>query len=474
MNYDRQRRAAVEGAVQALGHVAARAAKPLVLGLAKLLLPVLLPLALILLLALFCYAAVFALPRYIMDESPSFGPGKVVAIWTTGEKDDPWTTETDAELARQYRELGDRWKEGLEGRESLLDRLGPDWAEDVASGLVLSEEDQAEPYRLPWSVLAGVDRILGDPYVSRAQDKPGAPPLPVGWSRYPRPEKAYEALRSEFAWKTVTIRKTIYEKTTDESGNETVTSRTVTAAIRLLVEADTYEADYRFRWEPKTVVRGNPGEGSGSVSEVWVLAGAEKKGPYFGRLKEYLASGGIYDPLDVETALRLAMTYDPDYAADLDLLDTVDWAFSEDFSVPRWQGVSSGKALPLPAEYVSRVASPFGMRLHPIYHRWRFHNGVDFAAPEGTPVFAFSSGLVVWAGSMGGYGLAVVIDHGGYKTLYAHLSRVDARPGREVAAGEKIGEVGTTGVSTGPHLHFTVWEVEDGVLRPVDPMSYLR
>jgi murein DD-endopeptidase MepM/ murein hydrolase activator NlpD len=89
-------------------------------------------------------------------------------------------------------------------------------------------------------------------------------------------------------------------------------------------------------------------------------------------------------------------------------------------------------------------------------------------------VFAFSSGLVVWAGRMGGYGLAVVIDHGGYKTLYAHLSAVDARPGREVAAGEKIGEVGTTGVSTGPHLHFTVWEVGDGVLRPVDPMSYIR
>lgn len=462
-NYDRQRRAAVEAAAQALGQVALRAAKPLLLGLLKLLLPVLLPLAIILALALFCYAVVFALPKYIMEESPSSGPGKVVAIFTTGEKDDPWTTETDAELAAKYRELGERWREGLEGPEEFRARLGPDWAAEIAEGLLFGEQEQAEPYRLPWSVMAGVDRILGDPYVHRRSPE-----------REPRPEEAWEALKSSFKWRTVTVKKTIYEKKVDDEGNEYVGVRTVTAEVRLLEEAGTYEARYRFRYEPKTIVRGNPSEGSGSVTELWVLKDMDKQGPYFGRLKDHLAANGVPDPLDAEAALRLAMTYDEEYAADLDLLDTVDWAFQEDFSVPRWQGTAGGRALPLPGEFMSRVTSPFGMRLHPVYRRWRFHNGVDLAAPAGTPVFAFSAGLVVWAGSMGGYGLAVVVDHGAYKTLYAHLSRVEARYGREVAAGEKIGEVGDTGVTTGPHLHFTVWEVEGGFLRPVDPVTYLR
>lgn len=96
-----------------------------------------------------------------------------------------------------------------------------------------------------------------------------------------------------------------------------------------------------------------------------------------------------------------------------------------------------------------RVTSEYG-------YRWgRLHAGIDMAAPIGTPIRAAKSGVVIQSGSMGGYGYAIVIDHGGgFTTLYAHQSRLVARDGQSVRQGELIGYVGNTGNSTGPHLHF--------------------
>jgi murein DD-endopeptidase MepM/ murein hydrolase activator NlpD len=99
------------------------------------------------------------------------------------------------------------------------------------------------------------------------------------------------------------------------------------------------------------------------------------------------------------------------------------------------------------------------------------HHGLDFAAASGTPVHAVLPGVVVSAGSEGGYGLSVVIRHAdGLATRYAHLSRIDARAGQTVAAGTVVGRVGSTGVSTGSHLHFEV--LVRGVA--VDPAPWLR
>lgn len=101
------------------------------------------------------------------------------------------------------------------------------------------------------------------------------------------------------------------------------------------------------------------------------------------------------------------------------------------------------------------VTSNFGRRLDPFTRRTTFHGGLDLAAPEGTFVAASRSGIVRYAAMAGGYGRLIVIDHGhGYKTLYGHLKQVLVRPGQSVRAGEKIGLVGSTGRSTGPHLHF--------------------
>lgn len=103
----------------------------------------------------------------------------------------------------------------------------------------------------------------------------------------------------------------------------------------------------------------------------------------------------------------------------------------------------------------SRVSSGYGMRFHPISGRRKAHLGVDFAAPHGTPVRTVADGRVTFAGWKGGYGNIIEIEHRDRKTTaYAHLSRIDVRKGQRVRQGEFIGAVGSTGASTGPHLHF--------------------
>lgn len=103
----------------------------------------------------------------------------------------------------------------------------------------------------------------------------------------------------------------------------------------------------------------------------------------------------------------------------------------------------------------ARLTSGYGSRFHPVLGGTRFHAGIDLAAPTGTPVKATGSGQVARAGWAGGYGILVSINHGGaVETRYAHLSAIAVRPGDIVKAGQVIGYVGSTGRSTGPHLHY--------------------
>ncbi|HEY9719418.1 MAG TPA: peptidoglycan DD-metalloendopeptidase family protein, partial [Trichormus sp.] len=116
--------------------------------------------------------------------------------------------------------------------------------------------------------------------------------------------------------------------------------------------------------------------------------------------------------------------------------------------------VGSGKmAYPVHAQ----VTSPFGWRRHPIFGVRKFHTGVDLAGPNHSPIRAADSGSVLYTGWYGGYGKVVIISHGnGMATLYAHMSRTAAEVGQNVSKGDVIGYEGTTGFSTGPHLHFEV------------------
>lgn len=123
-----------------------------------------------------------------------------------------------------------------------------------------------------------------------------------------------------------------------------------------------------------------------------------------------------------------------------------------------------------PLTVKGRISSPFGERMHPILKKKRFHSGMDIAVPTGTNVLAADRGLVIYSGWNGGYGYFIVIDHGnGLATAYAHNSRLLVKEGDVVEQGQVIAKSGSTGLSTGPHLHFEVRK--DGV--PVDPAGYL-
>lgn len=124
---------------------------------------------------------------------------------------------------------------------------------------------------------------------------------------------------------------------------------------------------------------------------------------------------------------------------------------------------------PIENKDLTRVASGFGYRIHPIYKTRKMHSGMDFTAPKGTPIYSTGNGRVTFAGYNEGYGYHVVVNHGyGYETLYAHMSKMEVRKGEEVTRGQLLGKVGSTGLSTAPHLHYEVIKGD----RKVNPVHF--
>lgn len=113
--------------------------------------------------------------------------------------------------------------------------------------------------------------------------------------------------------------------------------------------------------------------------------------------------------------------------------------------------------------------SGFGYRMHPIYKIRKMHDGIDFAAPQGTPIYATGDGLIIAVGQERGYGNRIMISHGyGYVTKYAHMSKFNVKKGQRVYRGDVIGFVGNTGASTGPHCHYEV--IKNG--QPINPINF--
>jgi murein DD-endopeptidase MepM/ murein hydrolase activator NlpD len=118
---------------------------------------------------------------------------------------------------------------------------------------------------------------------------------------------------------------------------------------------------------------------------------------------------------------------------------------------------------------LTRIASGFGMRMHPIYKIIKMHQGMDFTAPVGTEIYATGDGVIEKVGWTGGYGKTIMINHGyGYKTRYAHCSKFKCKRGQKVKRGDLIGFVGNTGQSTGPHLHYEVFKNK----KQINPVNF--
>ena len=133
--------------------------------------------------------------------------------------------------------------------------------------------------------------------------------------------------------------------------------------------------------------------------------------------------------------------------------------------------VYSGGVFCWPAPSYTYISSEFGYRIHPVYGTTKYHSGMDMAAPGGSPILAAANGTVKFAGWNGGYGYCIILDHGGgIQTLYGHSSKLLVSAGQTVTRGQKIALVGTTGTSTGNHLHFEV--LNNGVV--TDPRPYLQ
>lgn len=132
------------------------------------------------------------------------------------------------------------------------------------------------------------------------------------------------------------------------------------------------------------------------------------------------------------------------------------------------QVISSG-SWPVPGH--SRISSPYGYRIHPIFNTKKMHTGIDIPAPTGTPTVSIDSGKVIFAGTKGGYGKTVMIQHDdGKVTLYAHNSALTVSVGQRVKKGQVVAKIGSTGNSTGPHLHFEV-RING---KHVNPVPYIK
>lgn len=186
----------------------------------------------------------------------------------------------------------------------------------------------------------------------------------------------------------------------------------------------------------------------------------------FGGVNRYKKLQGLKNSeLIIESSKKLDQITKQLYIQSKSYDDVINMALAKEkmiASIPAIQPVSN--------KDLRRMASGYGMRMHPIYKRMKMHTGMDFSAERGTEIYSTGAGKVIRAEiSRRGYGNHIVIDHGyGYQTLYAHMSSFGVREGQEITRGQTIGYVGNTGTSVAPHLHYEV--LKDG--NKVNPVNF--
>lgn len=402
----------------------------------------------VLFLGLLVLAFVFILPQYIIEEKIDSGKATIVSLFNFGdEKLSGWSEEDDQKLQKRYVDLTESWRKGL----------------------TEYQQEQAEDYALSWAVLAAVDRVMGDPaFNPEVKEK----------KIIPQPEKHYEMLKPEFTWKESTIKR-VFEwkekKIKNSKGETEIVNRkkTETEKVMLLVTANTYESDYVYEYETVTYSTGKAGLDSKRIIESKeVVKTVQETGPYYQPLSNLLDEYDIdgQEQTNLEFILELATVYDKDYEYSLgerwlSLNSSIDFTkskFNSDIGTIIW---------PLDQHY-TRVSSSYGYRIHPITKKRKLHTGIDLPAPKGTPIYAIGNGYVIFAGRQKVYGNVVVIDHGkGLFSLYGHMSKLNTKAKTIVQTGDIIGFVGTTGYSTGNHLHYEIRDVQSESINYINPIT---
>lgn len=187
----------------------------------------------------------------------------------------------------------------------------------------------------------------------------------------------------------------------------------------------------------------------------------------------FMGRGGPEVPLDPneEALLELSLPTWPYEYVEAPAMDRADYLMEDLNRLNTYREVFETLPFGQPVLSRHRQTSGFGPRRDPFTRRMRQHNGLDFAAPRGTPIYSVGEGTVIMAGTLGAFGRIVKIRHDfGYETLYAHMHRIRVQRGDRVERGDRIGDMGSTGRSTGTHLHYEIHK--DG--RAVDPINYLR
>lgn len=398
-----------------------------------------------------------------------------VAILSWGRTDAGWPLEKDEKLFEKYLELDSSWLNKFQSRGELLNSKVEHASGNAANPDVLvkeiwdpadvpAEKDQVSNHRVHWALLASLDRVLGDPIIHGEHGLET-----TGRGRKPDPEGHFKELEPKFEWETFELyyyhRWTVKSK--DKDGN-TITktyAEEYRHPVKLLKKAQTYEANYAYFWREK--VTEHSSDDSYTKITVPELQTLERRGPYYEKLVALLNRFGLTRLSNAEFVLQLAANFDDSFLVAGNLTSSFLEVSGSTENVA-FSGEPGVMVRPVSGPLTSR----FGYRVHPVTGQYLFHSGIDIGADEGTPVVAVMDGVVIFAGWNGGYGKCLIIDHGKYRTLYGHLSSYSVRPGDEVKGGQVLGKVGSTGISTGPHLHFEV-RAGAGKTEFVDPLTLL-
>lgn len=430
------------------------------------LLSLLAPIFILLILFFFIYSVLFLIPKYIVKELQDLGgnmKGRVVAIFSTGDQDD-WKIEDDQKLYEKYVKLDRDWlnkfmdQNTLENSEvqhcdgnaavkgiTVKEVWGRFYEKD--SGIP-AERSQVKQHSVSWALLAAVDRVLGDPVITGLK------------ARWPQAESHFKSLEPKLEWQDFELSYRCSWTEVSGSGENAKSkkfTRIYSHKIKLLSEVHSYEAEkIAYRWDKKRYFYKDPHTDFVEEAIYPVFNNVTYKGPYFKKLSDLLKDNQLVKESDLELVLNLAMNYDKEFKYSVGLIsgNLAELYLDTEKSTYLLKG-SPGSYL-WPVGENKTITSGYGWRKHPVLSGLSFHKGVDIAVPGGTPVLSAWDGKVVLSGWISGYGKTVIIDHGHYRTLYAHLMSFEIDAGQEVRQGEQIGKADSTGLSTGNHLHFEV------------------